>query len=372
LIEQTEALLQTLATLENTLETANLEAVPIHIFRSHANVILTTQPLVEELTAQLLLPFAADTTQLEAQLEAAYQRANRYSSLYRAITFGWFLLLISIGNRFVLHHQRQKLSLQQPLPSFSPHGSPATHPLTINATDIHTIAAIATQLSAIQTQPHPASSNSQSPISSASQPLTHSATHSSATRSPATHSSNPPPPTNHSPTTHLTPFLTQDGAVGDLARSLHTWGTTLHPDPMGESFAFLTARLSCLTRNRQKLMGANAATLVQQSFEQELSNYHCQLLDLQCEVDQITVLFTYPASTRLDQLVKHLKTASATILYAYFSNTMTPSFTSITSPDEIWSDAYFIATCETPSSPHPNPPLSQQVPQPPGEGGQNI
>lgn len=288
--DQAEALVQELAVLENNLEFPQ-EVLPTKVFRSHTNVILTTKPLVEELTGQLLLPLDQYTDELEATLEHAYQQASRRTSLFRALGLIWFLSLLVMGTRWYIQRSR--------------HHDPAFERYQ---RDVGDLAATATRL------------------------------HSDTVLSP-----------EEASLANLLPLLAREDDIGQLARHLQGIGEQhqeMAQAAQEEAFAFLTARLNLLTKNRRKLINAEAAIALRAAVETYLAEHGCSLLDLQLETDQVSISFRYPLSQSLASLVHQLKQATAEALHP-LAIAVEPS---LSSPDEIWSDAYLIASCPPPDS----------------------
>lgn len=288
LAEQTQALVTQITKLENTLEISN-DAIPINVFRSHANVILSTKPLVEELTGQLLLPLAQHTDDLETTVNQAYQRASRLTTLYRTLTILWILLLVGLANLLLLRRVRYRD------PAFAQY-----------QTHINTLAGVATEL-------HEAQSNEKEMPS----------------------------------LPQLDTLLSHEGDLGRLAMGLDQWKQHLtQPDPVEvEAFTFLAARLSFLTKNRRKLIGTDAAYILDKTLTATLKHHHCYLIDIQFEVDQVLLRFTYPETSQLAHLATVLKSISAQALYPMVKETDD----TLTSATEIWSDAYLLASFESPT-----------------------
>ncbi|MEM9089589.1 MAG: DAHL domain-containing protein [Cyanobacteria bacterium P01_F01_bin.53] len=302
--DRAETLTQSLADLENTLEIPEDE-LPTKVFRSHANVILTTKPLVEDLTEQLLTPLGQHTNDLETTFERAYKQANRRASIFRGITLLWFLGLLGAVNywcvkRYIKH---------------SKYTDPA---FTRYRHQVATLATMAQQLDSISEQPL----------------QQHSTDH------------NTDPHLETTALTSLTPLLKQEDDLGILARHLQGIGNLLSHNPtmdQVETFVFLTARLSLLTKHRRKLITAEAATAIRSALETILTEQACQLIDVQFSADQVSVQFSYPLSLSLGQLAQQIKQTSA----AAIQPTVTAIFSELQSPNEdIWSETTLIASCD--------------------------
>ena len=286
LADQAEILAQQLSELENTLEIPE-DTLPTRVFRSHANVILTTKPLVEELTGQLLLPLEQYSNELEVTLERAYQQAGRRANLFRVLNLVWLLLLLGTANFLFVKRFRQQD------PRFSRYQR-----------QVATLAETAHHLQAGNSELAPA--------------------------------------------TQLTPFLKREDDLGELARGLQSFGHHLQQAQQAaqeEAFAFLTARLSLLTKHRRKLINTDAAAAIRSAVETSLAQENCELLDLQLETDQVSIRFNYPLSSSLSSLVDQVKRSSATALQP-IAMTAHPTLQDAT---DIWSDAYLIASCEPPT-----------------------
>lgn len=311
--EQAEALTQKLADLENTFEIPE-EALPTQVFRAHANVILTTKPLVEDLTGQLLLSPAQHTDELASTLEQAYQQAGRRASLFRSLTLVWFLSLMGGANYWYVKRYG--------------HRDPA---LERYRQQMATLANTAQQLDSIVTQPSNQPSNQSS-----------------------NHPSNQRPPQNspasqiqiEEPLASLKPFLNREDDLGHLARHLQAVGDRWEKSQAvhsADTFTFLTARLSLLTKHRRKLINAEAAAAVRTALEATLANQDCQLLDLQLAADQVSVQFSYPLSLSLETVVQQLRQTAATAIEP-MARAIEPA---LQSPEDIWSETALIASCES-------------------------
>lgn len=292
LAEQTQALVQQIAQLENTLEMSK-DAIPLPIFRSHANVILTTKPLVEELTGQLLLPLGQHTDELESTTKQAYQRASRLTALYRTLAILWILFLLGLANLLIVRRVRYHD------PAFEQYQG-----------HIKTLADVSADLQDSQ-------ANAQ------------------ATRSMP----------------ELDALRSHEDDLGRLATSLNQWRNSLQQSDTvatAESFTFLAARLSFLAKNRRKLIGTDAADILEKTLTTRLNEHQCHLIDIQFEVDQVLMRFTYPETMQLSHLSSLLKTTSAQALYPIVKE----MDDTLTSPEGVWSDAYLIASCEAPTPDH--------------------
>ena len=69
------------------------------------------------------------------------------------------------------------------------------------------------------------------------------------------------------------------------------------------------------------------------------------LLDVQMESDQVSVPFRYPLALPLANLVHELKQTTAVVLQPI----AVKIDDSLSHPDDIWSDAYLIASCPAPT-----------------------
>ena len=305
LVEQTQALVKQITQIENTLEISK-EAIPIHVFRSHANVILTTKPLVEELTGQLLLPLGQHTDDLETATKQAYQRASRLTTLYRTLAILWILFLLGLANLFIIRRFRYHD------PDFEQYQA-----------HINTLATVATELQATQTNPQ-----------------------------------------DPQPMPELDSLLSREDDLGQLAMSLNQWHKSLKradATDTAEAFTFLAARLSFLAKNRRKVIGTDAAYILEETISALLKEQQCHLIEIQFEVDQVLMQFTYPETIQLSQLSTLLKTASAQALYPMVKDLDE----TLTSAEEIWSDAYLIASCEAPNQDRAQTLVSLDVSKPP-------
>ena len=286
------------------------DAIPIHVFRSHANVILTTKPLVEELTGQLLLPLGQHTNNLETTTKQAYQRASRLTTLYRTITILWYLFLLGLANLLIFRRFRYHD------PAFERYQE-----------HVKTLAGVATALRSFQ-----ADTQSDIQKNHANIKAMHDLT----------------PLLSHKDGPEDGPDHGLEDELGQLATSLDQWGQRLKRSEnrdTPEAFTFLAARLSFLAKNRRKLIGTDAAYILEETLKAIFKEHQCHLIDIQFEVDQVLMRFTYPETLQLPQLSTVLKTASAQALYPMVKELDD----TLTSPEEVWSDAYLIASCEAPT-----------------------
>ncbi|MEM6451405.1 MAG: DAHL domain-containing protein [Cyanobacteria bacterium P01_D01_bin.105] len=296
--ERAEALTQTLADLEDTLEIPEDE-LPTQVFRSHANVILSTKPLVEELTEQLLTPLGQHSQTLESTFERAYQKATRRVSLFRSMTLLWFLGFLGAVNYWYVKRYLKRSEYTDP--AFERYRQ-----------QVATLATTAQQLNQRSEPDRQPSSSDLAPIA----------------------------------LTPLTPIVEQENNLGVLARYLQKTGHQLNQQQSGhaaDTFTFLTARLTLLTKHRQKLFTAKAASAVRTALETTLTNQACQLLNLQFAADQVSVQFSYPLSLSLEKLSQQIRQTAASALQP-MAVAIDPAFQSA---EDIWSEATLIASCES-------------------------
>ena len=66
------------------------------------------------------------------------------------------------------------------------------------------------------------------------------------------------------------------------------------------------------------------------------------LIELREATDRIQLLFRYPTKTRLSQLIREIKVES----FNYFKQEFPAIANNLTSENELWSQAYLIASCD--------------------------
>ena len=261
---------------------------PTDLVTSHTNIILNTKPQVEELTTRLITPIKEKTHALETLLQDSYQQANLITNIYRVVTICWFLLLLALFNYLILNKLR----------SFSPQFTQYKYKVKRISTTLNEALAAKNNLLEINK------------------------------------------------ISDITDLASCRDALGDLATGVIQVSEQIKQERVvnlqEESFAFLAAQSTLLTKNSQKLFNPKMSLQLKVIFEIILESQSCQLVEIQAEASQIQLLFRYPPKTKLSQLIKEIKTASYTYLKQEF-----PEITkNIASENELWSDAYLINSCD--------------------------
>lgn len=287
-----ETLMQKLIQLESTLDFTEDE-VPTQLFRSHANVIVKSKPLLEELTSQLIAPLEAQTEALDNTFENSYRSAVSTTKRYRFATYGWFILLLVLGNLWLLQRLRQSnplLKRYQKKVDF-----------------------MATALTKVL----------QSQSLSEAQMIA-----------------------------KLEALAQRQDELGILAQGVAQVEQRLAAQSVREEcFSAFTARLSLLTRNRTKLLTYDLSAPLEAVVKDVLVKHKSELLRLQTDSDQLQLWFSYPMGLSLPTLVKELKTVSSDFLNQALQSADRPDALSQNREQSfgealIWSDAYSITSCE--------------------------
>ena len=261
---------------------------PAGLVESHTNIILNTKPQVEQLTALLITPLKKETQALESLLENNYRKAVITNNIYRFLAICWFIGLLGLLNYILLKRLQtsnpQLLQYQQ---------------------KVKRITAALTQALAVK------------------QNLSVVA--------------------NNPPITDLTSCRNDLGVLATLVIQVtEQLKQEQEINLQEESFAFLAARLSLLTKNSQKVLNPQILARLKSILEDVLQSRDCQFIDLKGKAEQIQLLFRYPPKIKLSQLVKEIKTVSSFALKEEFSAIEK----NVDRDGEFWSDAYFIASCD--------------------------
>jgi|GEM_PF-2506753 len=281
-----ETLTKQLSQLETKYELTE-DQFPSQLVKSHSTIILNTKPQVEQLTTQLSQSLEQQTKALEKPFISSYQRAVSRVNRYRLLTYGWFLMLLISINYFLLKSSRQ-----------------ANPGLAKYKQQIEQVTAALAQVLAAK--------DGSSKFESVSE---------------------------------LVSLAKRKDELGQLAQGVEQMAEQVKKERAlvgEESFAFLTARLSLLTKNRRELITPEAWQRLEIVFGNTLEARDCQLIDFQGAPEQIQLLFSYSPQVQISQLVAHLKTVSSSFLYQEFRDVVG----NIGEPSQIWSDAYFISSCE--------------------------
>lgn len=263
---------------------------PSRLVESHTNIILNTKPQVEQLTTRLITPLKEETKNLAALLEKSYKRAVITTNIYRFITVCWFLFLLALLNYILLK------SFRTSSPQFFQYKQKVKR---ISAA-LTEILAAKNDLSVLGNMPE------------------------------------------------ITDLTSCRDDLGVLATGVIQISDQIKQEQENnikeESFAFLVARLSLLMKNNPNNNNLNfsISTYLKSIFEDVLNDMDCQLIDVKVEAEQIQLIFRYPPKTKLSQLVKEIKTGTASYLKQQF-----PTIGENLAKDGgLWSDAYFITSCD--------------------------
>ncbi|MDJ0677054.1 MAG: transposase [Calothrix sp. MO_167.B42] len=261
---------------------------PSQLVKAHANVILNTKPKIEELTTQLLQPLEENTKALEKAVESSYQQAAVIVNLYRLLTFGWFLILLTVVNYVLIQRKRQVD------PEFAKYKK-----------QVEKIATVVEQISA------------------------------TVDGSPETQG-----------TTKLANLYERQDELGQLARGVREITTQVNQESImtiDESSASLSARLTLFTENRKNLISPITLEQLKIIIGDALDKWNCKMIDFQGSLEQVQILFTYPPQVQLSQLVTHLKAIST----AYFYEKLQDIMDSTNGQSQIWCDySSYITSCE--------------------------
>ena len=282
LAERSQTLVKSITELENTLEIPE-DQLPTRLFRSHANVILTTKPLVEDLTDQLIQSQSQSNQSLEERFESAFLQSRRRTSLFQVISAIWFLSLLIFGNYIILRRFNR-----------------------INPV--------------LQRYQRYVKRLGQTALKLQSEPL------------------------NDQEMLVLASYLKREDAFSPIAKGLLQLGeiTRQHQAALQEeSFAIMTARLSLITKQRRNLLTPNIWETIREIFETILIEFQCHPLEITGDIDQALMTFSYPLTLSLSQLIQDLKRKSADIIVQ--SSLAKETLGSV---DDVWSDAYFITSCD--------------------------
>ena len=282
---------------------------PVDLVVSHANIILTQKPQVEELTSQLLSPLSQQNNKLKSVYQQQYQRAISLTNIYRLYTYLWSLFLILLGNYFWLKRNNRKQTTAN------------SNQQVIEG--IKTIDKIDSALFKLENNLI-AQSNSID--------LT-------------------------KPKNEWNKIVSRIGKVAidrhrrerELQAKIDKLTERLieieHKERLAkneESFSFLKARLLLITKNKQKLLTPAILSTLKTSVDRTLQEWECQLEEFKGEADKISLLFSYSPRIMLSQLAIALKQESNSILYQEFPSQL-PNSKEV---KQIWSEAYFIVSCE--------------------------
>ena len=261
---------------------------PADLLESHTNIILSTKPQVEQLTARLIAPLKEETQALETLLENHDKQAVITNNIYRFVTICWFIGLLGLLNYIILKRARTSnpkfLQYQQKVKRIT--------------TALTQALAVKQNLSTV---------------------------------------------TEISPINDLTSCKDDLGVLATLVIQVsEQLKQEREISFQEESFAFLAARLRLLTKNSQQVLSPQILARLKSIVEGVLKSRDCQFIDLKGTAEQIQLLFRYPPKIKLSQLVKEIKTVSSFALKEEFSTIEK----NVDRDGEFWSEAYFIASCD--------------------------
>ena len=268
---------------------------PSQLVKSHADIILTTKPQVEELTVQLLQPLDQETVLLYKTIETSYKQAARIVNQYRCLTCIWFVILLILGNYLFLKNWNQIN------PVFSRYKK-----------QVDKITKMLAQIWEIKKD------------SSASKDLS-----------------------------ELIYLAAREDELGQLATKVQQIAEEINNEQVNkqqiqiasaaeESFASLTARLTLTTENRKKMISSITLDSLETIVKDALNDWGCQLIALEGSFEKIDILFSYTTEIKLSQLIFHLRVLSS----SYFHEKIQDIIGSIDGQSDIWSSSYSITSCE--------------------------
>lgn len=280
--------------LDNLLQLKNAYGLtpknfPLELIASHINIILDTRRQVEDLTTKLVTPLTEKINILEDLLQNNRQQANFRSNIYRGITAVWLLLLLALLNLLLL----RKLRFSHPqLSQYK-----------------HKVSRIANTLSeALETQRNYAEVKT---------------------------------------ITKIDDLVTCRGALGDLAQGVIEISNQIQQEKEASqselSLAFLTAKLTLITKNKQKIFNSEMLFKLQVIFEVILEHHDCQLIQLQQAKDRLQLLFRYPSTIKLSQFIKETEKAA----FYYFRQEFPETFQELTSDRQLWNQTNLIVSCDS-------------------------
>jgi len=283
---KTEALIKKLAQLEVEYELTEDE-FPSQLVRSHAKIIVNTKPQVEQLSNFLLLSLEENTNALEQVVRQGYVRLERQRNRYRFASAIWFLLLLAFGNFWAIGKLRE-----------------ANPKLARYKQKIQQISAALQAL--LETQRRDRAVQSERTLAD------------------------------------LSALANRNDEIGQLASTVGQMVEQSQPEDEfleEEYFSFLSVRLRLLTKNQSRLFEPEIITGLETLFKQILDEQKCNLLEFRGQPEQVEMVLNYPPQMQLSQLVAHLKTESLDYIKREFA-------TEIEKHGQIWSNSYWIATCD--------------------------
>ncbi|MEM9271464.1 MAG: DAHL domain-containing protein [Cyanobacteria bacterium P01_F01_bin.143] len=292
------------------------EQFPTELVKSHANIILTLKPQIEQLTSQLLQPLDQYTRRLELNIDNSYKQAVQQVNLYRLFTCIWFLMLLIFVNYFFLK------KLHQINPSLSRYKKQIGK-LTKLLTEIHhpQHAELATANLSALTPAHIPSDSDTSLATITEQPAIKSGS-------------------------ELVALADRSDELGQLARRVQA----IAADKVAKeqitaeekANSSLTARLTLVTQNRQRMISPTTVESLKNILENMLAKSDCQLIELQGSLEQIQILFSYSPQVQLLELIAQLKAVSS----SYLEQNLGDLIEELNGEGQIWSNSYSLQSCE--------------------------
>jgi len=239
----------------------NKEQFPTELVKSHANIILTIKPQIEQLTSQLLQPLDQYTESLEKTVDQIYQKSVQRVNIYRLFTCIWFLMLLILANYFVLKKMHQ---MNPGLSRYKKRIGKLTNLLT----DISQTRQASWKTAPISTSiPTDIPSDSDSNLALANSAI--------ATNSEA----------------QLIDLADRSDELGQLAKRIQELvGKNLGNEQIAtdeSTHNVLTTRLILATKNRRRMISPTTIESLKNIFNNALEERSCQLIEVQGSLEQV-------------------------------------------------------------------------------------
>lgn len=272
------------------------EEFPIGLVRSHTNLILDQKPEVEILTKQISSPLTKQQQDLVAIYDQYYQKAIRAGNFYRILT-GITLLLIIIAINYLIVNRIMQINPK--LKSYQK----IVEQIIDRVIEINRNETDVSKMQILHVE--------QDDLNQLSEEIEIVAQ-------------------------TLQVKEQQLQAKQEIQENLIREKEVTSVNQNEESFSFLTARLLLITKNRQKILDHKMHQSLESVISQRLENMESQLIEFQGEIDRVQIIFSYPPQIQLSQVVTALKDVSRELICQDLGEF---------SEGQLWSDAYFIASC---------------------------
>ncbi|WP_369792520.1 IS200/IS605 family transposase [Xenococcus sp. PCC 7305] len=270
--------------------------------RSHTNLILAQKPEVETLTKQISSPLAKQQQALLTIYDSYYQKAIRTGNFYRIVTGIILILVLVLINYLIVKRIMEinpKLKSYQKIIGQIIDQVIAINNNEANAYDMRIINVEQDDLNQLSEEieiiAHALQEKEQQLQAKQEQEIREE-------------------------------FLSREVTVSSHNK---------------ESFSFLTVRLLLITKNRKKILRPDMYESLEEVLSKKLGQSESQLIEFQGEMDRVQIIFSYPPHTQLSKLVTALKIVSRDLI----GRNLAKELNYEQNHDEIWSDAYFIASC---------------------------